>query len=91
MRTCSPTKTTTRLLEFTTTLFRRCSNRFRGIVVVYLEWILNELKRSLEKSVSSNTEEEFLKLPDLLWSATCHALMPYFLAVKEGENPHFEY
>ncbi|KAL9970877.1 hypothetical protein ACROYT_G023330 [Oculina patagonica] len=51
----------------------------------------NELKQSLEKSVQSKTEGEFLNLLALLSSGRYRELLPSFIAVKKEKNPNLQY
>ena len=51
----------------------------------------NELKQNLERSVQSNSKEEYLKLLDLLSSTRYQALLSSFITTKKDKNPNFEY
>ncbi|CAH3188967.1 unnamed protein product [Porites lobata] len=51
----------------------------------------NELKQNLERSVQSNSKEEYLKLLDLLSSTRYQALLSSFITTKKDQNPNFEY
>lgn len=59
--------------------------------LVYLEEKDNELKQSLEKSVQSDKEEDFLKLLDLVSSARYRTVLSSFIADKKEKNPNLEY
>ena len=50
----------------------------------------NELKQSLEKSVQTISEREFLKLPDLLSSVRYRELLTSLITVKE-KNRNLQY
>ena len=58
-------------------------------LLVYLEEKDNEL--SLEKSVQSNKEEDFLKLLDLVSSDKFRTALHPFIAFKKEKNPNLEY
>ena len=47
----------------------------------------NELKQNLERSVQSNSKEEYLKLLDLLSSTRYQALLSSFITTKKDKNP----
>ena len=51
----------------------------------------NELKQNLERSVQSNSKEEYLTLLDLLSSTIYQALLSSFITTKKDKNPNFEY
>ena len=51
----------------------------------------NDLKQNLERSVQSNSKEEYLKLLDLLSSTRYQALLSSFITTKKDKNPNFEY
>ena len=50
-----------------------------------------ELRASLDESVQANNEEEFIKLLELLSSATLKKQMSSFIAAKTEGNPNFAY
>ena len=51
----------------------------------------NELKQNLERSVQSNSKEDYLTLLDLLSSTRYQALLSSFITTKKDKNPNFEY
>ena len=51
----------------------------------------NELNQNLERSVQSNSKEEYLTLLDLLSSTIYQALLSSFITTKKDKNPNFEY
>lgn len=60
-------------------------------LLVYLEEKDDELKQSLEKSIQSNKEEDFLKLLDLVSSDRYCTVLSSFIAVRKEKNPNLEY
>ena len=51
----------------------------------------NELTQNLERSVQSNSKEEYFTLLDLLSSSRYQALLSSFITTKKDKNPNFEY
>jgi len=50
-----------------------------------------EMKQSLEKTVQTNKEEDFLKLLDLVSSDRFRTALYSLIAIKKEKNPNFEY
>ena len=72
-------------------LFRRCGNCFcHTELFVYLEEKDNELKQSLEKSVRTNKDKDFLKLLDLVSSDKFRTALYSFIAIKKEKNPNLK-